>query len=1272
MTFLDPPYQNPSLPPPLPLARLLPGPTAPPVDVNYQRNLASLTNKYRDLSSLIAQLPNPIRSSLINFDSRRVALGSAPMTRQQTLNAIQTALTNQQATPEPQRNPLSILKNFGSDLSTILHAIPRLPWAAVHEIQDLGNIPQSIAKAQQQGANPIQAILQAPGVRLIPGTYTLGNALGGPQGLQEAASHPLLTFLDVLPLAHQAAAATRVGQLAEATRAAEGLRPRPISAVLTNRLTPEGTLVRNPLGQLTDTFRNETRIGQTLEAFGGQRARDVSRMAGRLDQRLKSLALGYGTPQSTIETFANRTAHIFEKYTDEYPFLSKKSFGPQYDTQRAQFYDAIQRNPDQYNPSLVNELRDLQYDFAKFNQSRGLLDQFNGEWYPIRQATQLRRSEELVRISDMMRAWRNSYLNPSGNLTPPQFLAMVDDVVAISNPRIRLNAARALESTLDAYSIPITAMKGQRAALHRDIGSWTRWADETRAAISSSTPIPRRSLPDILATLRTHRLDRQANLLEAYLKDGNRNEVTARLKNLADRRPPTFPEAEYPGFRDDVRSMSRRIDFDNRIGSKFTDKRHLQRVANFERRRDRMAPARFHGLLSDEVLSRTTKQSELGLGRQLTPEEAGQLTAAVQGAVWDKLPGIPAEEAQAFMRQTEKEVTQTWRALRDAGHDPVFVHKVTPRRTEQTLTGKIGPVPQEISQTKERVLDLTPGVRDLQVSLTHQATELLARDYSERFIEQVIDSVGVPESQLKSQLLSTARWRAGLEPSLDVGGHLPEIMNRAYEKFNPREAGFSWGGARLDKFDPTTGGQTYYIPKSIAQNLHRYAKRPSILSTLFDPINKAFRYNVIGLSPSVIVNNFFSNSVAMMAEVGPRPLQYFSRAREWLANPERIPNEELKAMVLAETPHMEHLNREAWLASRTGQKFMQGYNAGRAFQDSAASTALRNGKRGLDQVVRKSLRLQQWSDNIYRAMTYMDQVERGTLKGLAKDEAAHAALETVRRTFVDYASFTPIERSAMRTVIPFYSYMGHAARFIARYPLDHPLRASIASHLAEAERERLGALPGSFLSMIPLTGISSTGNQILFNLRPFDPFGDTASLATVAGWLSAMNPAIQTALRQVGVIRGEADIYPTLRYDPETGRMRAVHPNLISDLFYATMPRLGLATTVLGLNPDYNELRTRDRAAANRMLLSAAGIPRAWRQMNIPQEQFKGENARSTAARDVLNNALSSGNWKEALRYPSLRGYYEALNSLPPETIRAMTPDTQRAIADQILQLTGS
>lgn len=1264
MTFLDPVTKQ-QRPNPLVAALTAPsrltsaiggfGVSAPPLDVNLPRNLASLSNKYTQLDQVLAQLPPGVANALRDLDAGRVASGSAPTTMTQTPGMLQTALTNKQATPQPDRNPWNVVGNIRSDLSDILKSVPRLPLAALHEVRDVGNIGGYISDAREAGTNPLTALLQAPGVRMIPGSYVLGNVADGRGGLQELATHPLMAALDVLPVANRAAASTNVGRAATELAEAAGRRPRPLSAVLTQSLDSNGTLQRGRLGPLVDTVRNDTRLGQALDAFGGSRSRDVARARGSLEQRYRSLLLGQGVPSTTVETFLPRVHDIFTRYSDEYPMFkqSKAAAGPEFDAARAEFYRDLQRTPDKYNPALVNEIRDLNFDMAKFQQSQGNLGMFDDEWYDTTTANRLNKSQGRVDHAQRMTSLRNEYLSPSGQFTTDQFRAALEDLRG-STGKQRSQLAGALESTLDAYGYDLTNLKG------RGSDSWATSVD-TLLSDPAFTPTPRASLADVTRTLRARAGDRQATLLEAAVANGQRGEVSKRLGIIERRAGGGGFDA---GFADDVKSLSRRYQFEDKTGRQFTDSRLSRRQRAFDRTRSQAAPARFQALIGDQVQAeagiKLRGEAERTLGRQLSPDEAGQLVASIENRVWQNVPGLDSATAADMVKTVEREVAATWRELRAAGHDPVFVHKVSPARANQALAGNIGPIPTKQSATKERALDLSPGVNDVQVSLTHQAGEMLQQRYNEMFVDDVISRVGKSEADLRAEVLPEAQRRALRDPALDVEGHIFKQMDRGWTKFNPDEAGTAWGGVRLDKYRQ----DAWYIPKSVADNLHRYAKPPSILSSITDPLTKAFRYNVIGLSPSIIINNFFSNSVAMMAESGPRPFKHFAEARRWLADPSMIPDEQLKAMIVAEIPNMEQLGTDAWLKSRTGGKFMAGFNAGNAFKDSVMARTAGTAKQKLDAVVSKSLEVQRWSDNIYRAMQYMDEVEKGAKKGKTVAESSHAAMEMVRRTFVDYTSFTPIERSAMRTIIPFYSYMGHAARFIARYPLDHPLRASITSSLAQAERERLGALPGSFLSMIPLGGIDDMGKQTFGALRPFDPFGDMSDLLSVSGWMASLNPALTTILQQVGVVRGSAELYPTMRYDPQSGRMVAVHGNFLTDLVNNTLPRAGLLTAAVGLNPQFSQ--TKDPAAKLRSMLSMAGLPRAWREFNVPQEQMRAELNRQRATTDVRNDALSSGNWREALRYPTLRAFYDAVQKLPPDVIASMAPTTRNAVMQQL------
>src|SRR5678816_763973 len=209
-------------------------PTQTPFLARNPENQSSLTNKYRQIAPLLRNLDPSITNSIINLDSQRVAAGTAPMTMEETLAAINTARTNTPTTPPPTRSlsPLSIPGNAVRDIGDIVQSIPRLPSALLHEAQDLPNIGKRISEAQAAGASYPAALLSAPGIRMIPGTYTASNLLSGKKGIEEAYTHPLMSVLDVLPAASKLAALTPVGKAAEESARIAGTSGRPISALM--------------------------------------------------------------------------------------------------------------------------------------------------------------------------------------------------------------------------------------------------------------------------------------------------------------------------------------------------------------------------------------------------------------------------------------------------------------------------------------------------------------------------------------------------------------------------------------------------------------------------------------------------------------------------------------------------------------------------------------------------------------------------------------------------------------------------------------------------------------------------------------------------------------------------------------------------------------------------------------------------------------------------------------------------------------------------------
>ena len=259
------------------------------IQLNRPKALTALQNKYTDpnYQQAVAQLPAPVRTAIQQTDLRRIDRGQTPVNPENSIKAGVAAMTGQAVTPVADRSGsiMSLPTNAVSDLTTIVKSLPHLPGALVNEAKDLANgFGDNQAELAKQGVTGLEAQLQLPGVRMVPGAYVAKN-VAFDQG--ELIKHPLMNLLDILPFASKLAAGTEVARAATAGAEAANLDaiatgssriakpPRPIATVATKTLDEAGNVVPNRLGQLMDQGW-ATKPGQALKQFGAD-ARDVSR-----------------------------------------------------------------------------------------------------------------------------------------------------------------------------------------------------------------------------------------------------------------------------------------------------------------------------------------------------------------------------------------------------------------------------------------------------------------------------------------------------------------------------------------------------------------------------------------------------------------------------------------------------------------------------------------------------------------------------------------------------------------------------------------------------------------------------------------------------------------------------------------------------------------------------------------------------------------------------------------------------------------------------------
>lgn len=750
--------------------------------------------------------------------------------------------------------------------------------------------------------------------------------------------------------------------------------------------------------------------------------------------------------------------------------------------------------------------------------------------------------------------------------------------------------------------------------------------------------------------------------LEAALKNQDWKTVSSALQSI--KKQKGAEALSDPRFVESVRNIRENAKIMNTTRA-FSDKKVASLQAAFDGKTARNAPARFGpeiGRRRDARMIERLQEEQFAIPADdaLTAEKVVQLA---QKGAWKEIPGFDIKMYNKLTRET----TATWMDMKAQGFDPVFVHSVPTGRINRVLYPAQGIIPKDASSTKKRMIDMTPAAQDFTIAASDQMMEFISKREIETALKYIVDMKGESQAVLRERYYRAAERRAARSPVKDVEGHLQDLMTDNFRKFDVVEEGYNWGSPYLKKL----ADEQPWIPIGTYENLKSIADPGMIAGGMFDGLTKTFRIATVGLSIRTQIYNIIGGAISVelqspgaMVRQGARVQQYMADVKAGI--PSAWFDDELKTMTGSQKQSMLQLDdvaagkvTEGAVNYLKGKKFKQWWDQIQQHKiDSGRVGKPKDFKGKIAGVTEKLYDFNGFFDDMYRMVSYYDELDRGVKKGMTRENASAAAIGQTRKVLQDWMGMTPMERGIMKSLVPFYGFVGHAVRFVLAYPLDHPLRAEIMTKLAMAELEDMEGMPTRFLSSVFFGEQDAKGNQTALNMAAMNPFGDVANMMTISGMLGATNPAISTALQMVGLDRGEAELYPSLRFDPETGRLSAQHGNPLMMLAENTIPQSALVGALLGINGEFNDALKRDPAAANRMLLSGMTLPILWRQYNIPQEQFKAEVARFDAQETVKNQALKSGDWTEALRYPSLAQYLGALDDLPDDQLSAFHPVT--------------
>ena len=652
----------------------------------------------------------------------------------------------------------------------------------------------------------------------------------------------------------------------------------------------------------------------------------------------------------------------------------------------------------------------------------------------------------------------------------------------------------------------------------------------------------------------------------------------------------------------------------------------------------RTPPARFN----DMIFRRASEKYLTDLNTRGLFKDVDAVRKFFNEGMIEDIPGWDWQEFSKFRRSTAR----SWEAMKAAGEDPIFLSRVTKAQAESIRYPHINEKIPTMHQAKMQVSDISPSIKDFNISVSHQAMEILKREAAQEFADTIQTRFGFSDADARAMVRDKAIENAQYNPTSKFLEERADLMPKHLVPYDPQKhAPFS--GLMTPK-----PNETIYIPRSVARVLEQMNSEGMMnLRSFSDPLTKAWRISLLPLSPRWHLYNIVGGMIMLTNETGPGALKYLKDGYDIAkaaknAEPLPVPVAKEVKLVLGSTGRI-----EAEMAFRSGRTM-------RRFFDESQAARLAKG------VIKKSFDFNQFFDDMYRSTAYLYGTDKALAKGLTQQGAEMAGVNLARKVLQDTAGLTPFERSILRQIFPFYSWNSHVVRYAMKFPFDHPIRAALIGGISRQALEDIGE--GGTTSMLDTLSFGSKddeGNQYGVRAASFNPFNDLGNFFSLAGWLGATSPLISTALGQMGIDTqsGSAELYPTLRYDAETGRMTTVKDNPVTALAMNTLPHAQFISNITQSNAEFRQLMKSDPDAARRMLLSNVGIPVLTAKVNPFERGYNP--AEKYVSAEIKRQELNTKILSEYLREGNLAGLSEL--GIPAETIQNLR---QQAESGQLAQ----
>ncbi len=894
---------------------------------------------------------------------------------------------------------------------------------------------------------------------------------------------------------------------------------------------------------------------------------------------------------------------------------------------------------------------------------------------------------------------------PVGSLTDLQaeVLGILDDPFLRGPERtqaVRLSLAHAVRSGWDVTDL---------------LDQWDRGANKgpvNRAAFRNAIadpqflgrqqwnrPLSATTINQAAQDLAGYRTDPKAVLLQSHLTAGRWSDALKEIRDLKARK--TFAPAIDL---DELQHAVRDANFESKLARRIedlgaTDKKIAAAQTKQATAEMKAMPARWDDVVRGEAQNSLAQfLTDLQSQGRLTAEQTQRGIDAGRDGLKAEIEAILGHDPLLMERVNSlyDEAKVTWQQLATQGLDPRWVHRVSPSEVSRIFNPQVFDNPNlTAGQLKQRMWDPKPVHKDLTISLQHQAFDILNAKASRALADDMADWHGVTGMELWEKYRRSIPDSAMRHPDFDVRAHINKLVERDWVAYDPRKEvrGKRPQGQALQV---SNSSQQVFIPRTVASTLERI--RPQKLSSFQKAASRpmqVFRTSLLPLSPRWHLYNIVGGAIMLGSTMDPRSIIHMAEAYRMARNGgEELGKIESATGKIAMPPagalrEMQEFLQKKRLDARTQASIAHsvagGATLGRVFNDIWESKASRATRDRSARIIEGSYDFNQFVDNFYRSMSYLSGQDSALRRGLSHTEAIDAGILAARDALQSWDRLTPVERSGMRVLMPFYSWTSHLFRFVMQYPHDHPVRLAVTARIAETElSDQATGLPARFQTMFTPFGLDANGTGTAILPDGLNPFKDVTNWAMLGGFLlgqqegniaaitSGLNPFISTPLEAAGfdTFRGSPDLYPDLAYNPATGQLSSIpNGNVALAMIGNIVPQSEVLLNYAGLNSDFNELWRRDPDAARRQLWGNLGLPSGLVRfgMNVPEETIKGEVARWEEMRATRSKALSSGNLGLLDSYPVLSAYRRHIEALSDSgQLDQYMPGTNAATAGEV------